>query len=102
MNEKLKRSFDVIEASPDSTYKEAKSAYKLMVQVWHPDKHFPLSVYKVLATEDSLENLIVTSTSSSNLELGLVSISSRKSFLCHLRTFRTSKAVAPSLTLQKK
>lgn len=31
--------FAILEISPDSTYEEAKASYKLLAQVWHPDKH---------------------------------------------------------------
>lgn len=35
----LNRCFEILEISPDATYEEAKAAYRLMSQVWHPDKH---------------------------------------------------------------
>ncbi len=35
----LNRNFDVLEISSDATFEDAKAAYRLMVQVWHPDKH---------------------------------------------------------------
>lgn len=31
--------YKTLEIPPDSTYEEAKAAYRLMAQVWHPDKH---------------------------------------------------------------
>jgi len=33
------RCFEILEISPDATYEEAKAAYRLMCQVWHPDKY---------------------------------------------------------------
>jgi len=39
MTNELKRCFEILEVSPDATYDEAKAAYRLMVQVWHPDKY---------------------------------------------------------------
>lgn len=36
---KMKEYFDILEISQDSTYDEAKAAYRLMAQVWHPDKY---------------------------------------------------------------
>lgn len=39
MNDKLIRSFEILEISPEATYEAAKEAYRLMAQVWHPDKH---------------------------------------------------------------
>ena len=33
------RSFVILEISPEATYEEAKASYRLMCQVWHPDKH---------------------------------------------------------------
>jgi DnaJ-class molecular chaperone len=35
----LNRCFEILEISPESTYEEAKAAYRLMAHVWHPDKH---------------------------------------------------------------
>ena len=34
-----KQCFEILEISPDATYEEAKAAYRLLAQVWHPDKH---------------------------------------------------------------
>lgn len=39
MTNDLKRCFDILDVAPDSSYEEAKAAYRLMAQVWHPDKH---------------------------------------------------------------
>lgn len=35
----LYQSFEILEISSDVNYEEAKAAYRLLVQVWHPDKH---------------------------------------------------------------
>lgn len=35
----IERCFEILEISPDSAYEDAKAAYRLLVQVWHPDKH---------------------------------------------------------------
>lgn len=35
----ITRCFEILEISPDATYEEAKTAYRLMCQVWHPDKY---------------------------------------------------------------
>lgn len=35
----LNRCFEILEISPDATYEAAKEAYRVLAQVWHPDKH---------------------------------------------------------------
>jgi curved DNA-binding protein CbpA len=35
----LTRCFEILEISSDATYEETKASYRLLVQVWHPDKH---------------------------------------------------------------
>jgi curved DNA-binding protein CbpA len=35
----ISKSFEILEIAPDASYQEAKSAYRTMCQVWHPDKH---------------------------------------------------------------
>jgi hypothetical protein len=39
MNDNQKRCFNLIDISPSATFDEAKTAYRQLVQVWHPDKH---------------------------------------------------------------
>jgi cytochrome c-type biogenesis protein CcmH/NrfG len=39
VDNRINRCFELLEISPDATYEEAKAAYRLMAQVWHPDKH---------------------------------------------------------------
>jgi curved DNA-binding protein CbpA len=39
MQNDIKHSFEILEISPDATYEEAKASYRLLAQVWHPDKH---------------------------------------------------------------
>ncbi len=36
---KIDRCFETLEISTNATYDEAKASYKLLVQVWHPDKY---------------------------------------------------------------
>lgn len=35
----LSQAFQTLEVPPGATYDEAKTHYRLMVKVWHPDKH---------------------------------------------------------------
>jgi curved DNA-binding protein CbpA len=35
----INRCYEILEISPNATYEEAKTAYRLMCQVWHPDKY---------------------------------------------------------------
>ena len=35
----INRNFEILEIPSDATYEEAKAAYRLLVQVWHPDKY---------------------------------------------------------------
>ena len=35
----IKRCLEILEIAPNVTYEEAKAAYRLMCQVWHPDKY---------------------------------------------------------------
>jgi len=39
MNDNIKLSLDILELSTNSTFEEAKQAYRDLVIVWHPDKH---------------------------------------------------------------
>ncbi|NVN97606.1 J domain-containing protein [Candidatus Nomurabacteria bacterium] len=39
MTHDLKRCFDILEISSSASHEEAKVAYRLMCQVWHPDKY---------------------------------------------------------------
>jgi curved DNA-binding protein CbpA len=35
----IDRCFEILEIPPNATYEEAKAAYRIMCQVWHPDKY---------------------------------------------------------------
>lgn len=35
----ISRCFEILEVPPHATYEEAKAAYRIMCQVWHPDKY---------------------------------------------------------------
>lgn len=35
----INRCFEILEIPPNATYEEAKAAYRIMCQVWHPDKY---------------------------------------------------------------
>jgi len=35
----LNRCLQILEISPGATYEVAKESYRLLVKVWHPDKH---------------------------------------------------------------
>lgn len=39
MDKSIQKYFEILEISPDATFEDAKAAYRLLSQIWHPDKH---------------------------------------------------------------